>query len=73
MAFRIPGRKESIRVFDRVKCLDTQYDVFDVGVQHADGGIDSVVVGVSAYSLKKAIAALNSKADAKEAEAPATV
>ena len=73
MAFRIPGRKETIRVFDRVTTVDEQYDVFDVGVQHADGGIDSVVVGVSAYSLKKAIDALNTKADAKEAEAPVTV
>ena len=73
MAFRIPGRQERIRVFDRVATVDEQYDVFDVGVEHAHGGIDSVVVGVSAYSLKKAIETLNSKSDAKEAEAPVTV
>ena len=65
MAFRIPGRQESIRLFDRVETVDPQYDVFDVGVQHADGGIDSVVVGASAYSLKKAIKVLNEKSDSE--------
>ena len=48
MALRIPGRQESIRLFDRVETLIPN-TMFDVGVQHADGGIDSVVVGASAY------------------------
>ena len=73
MAFRIPGRQTKIRLFDKVETVDEQYDVFDVGVEHAHGGIDSVVVGVSAYSLKQAIETLNSKSDAKEADASVVV
>ena len=35
----------SMRLFERVETVDNQYDIFDVGVEQADGSIDSVVVG----------------------------
>ena len=68
---RIPGTDLSLRLFDRVKTDDTQYDVFDVGVQHADGGIDSIAVGGSFYSAKKVISTMNDKADSKTADTSA--
>ena len=57
--FHIPGRKTQVRLFDRVATVDDQYDIFDVGLQYEDGGIDSVAVGGSFYSLKRAIAKAN--------------
>lgn len=60
---RIPGTKKSLRFFDPVETADEQYNVYDIGVQHDDGGIDSMVVGGSFYSLKKAISNLNDKVD----------
>ena len=61
---RIPGTKKSLRFFDPVVTADEQYNVYDIGVQHEDGGIDSMVVGGSFYSLKKAVGNLNDKVDA---------
>ena len=68
--FRLPGTKLQVRVFDRVETKDDQYDVFDIGVQHADGGIDSVVVGGSFYSAKNLMGGIDKKAakKAKKAE-----
>ena len=63
---RIPGTKKSLRLFDRVEAADSQYDVFDIGLQHEDGGIDSLAFGGSFYSLKKAVNRLNDQADATE-------
>ena len=68
---RIPGTDLSLRLFDRVETGDSQYDVFDVGVQHADGGIDSIAVGGSFYSAKKVISNMNDKADSKTADTSA--
>ena len=67
MQFRIPGRELSVRLFERVKTEDTQYDIFDIGLQQADGSIDSVVVGGSFSYLKS----LAKQADDKAAEAKA--
>lgn len=66
--FRFPGSKTQIRLFDRVETTDTQYDVFDVGLQHADGGIDSLAVGGSFYTAKKAIDKLNRDAEERDAK-----
>ena len=70
LMFRLPGTKLQVRVFDRVETKDDQYDVFDIGVQHADGGIDSVVVGGSFYTAKSLMGGLDKKAakKAKKAE-----
>ena len=68
MQFRIPGTQLKARLVERVATTDTQYDIYDVGIQHPDGGIDSIAVGGSAYSLKKAIVNLNDKADEKATE-----
>ena len=65
MAFRIPGRSLKIRFMDEVATVDDQYDIYDIGIEHENGGIDSIAFGGSAYTLKRVIADLNSKADAK--------
>ena len=67
MQFRIPGQDISVRLFERVETVDSQYDVFDVGIQQEDGSIDSVVVGGS-FSYAKSLC---KKADEKAAEAKA--
>ena len=76
MRFRIPGTTVTARIVEAVETADPQYDVFDLGIEHEDGGIDSIVVGASAYSLKKTVENLNRVADEKKAdadtEAPAT-
>ena len=69
MAFRIPGTTAKVRLFDRVATTDDQYDVFDVGLEHDNGDIDSLAVGGSFASARRAIENLNSKVDAKSAEA----
>ena len=73
MQFRIPGRDVSVRLFERVETVDNQYDIFDVGLQQADGSIDSVVVGGSFSYAKSLCLKADENADAKKsAEAKAT-
>ena len=64
MQFRIPGREVSVRLFERVETVDNQYNIYDIGLQQADGSIDSLVVGGS-FSYAKSLAR---KADEKAAE-----
>lgn len=68
MIFKIPGQDVSVRLFERVGTTDSQYDIFDVGLQQEDGSIDSVVVGGS-FSYAKSLAR---QADAKQAEKVST-
>ncbi len=56
MLFKIGNSGRNIRFFQKVDTVDDQYDIRDIGIEHADGGIDSLVVGGSFYSLKKVIA-----------------
>ena len=63
MRFRIPGREVRVRLFERVETVDNQYDIFDVGLEQADGSIDSLVVGGSFAYAKS----LCEKADEKAA------
>ena len=73
MQFRIPGRDVSVRLFERVETADSQYDIFDVGLEQADGSIDSLVVGGSFSYAKSLCRKADEKAEAKkEAEAKAT-
>ncbi len=52
--FKLPFFKDNVqaRVFERVETKDPQYDIVDIGIQHNDGTIDSVVFGGSFASLK---------------------
>ena len=70
MRFKIPGRKESVRLFERVETTDPQYDIFDVGIENEDGSVDSLVVpGSGSYaSAKRLINRIDEKAEAKRAE-----
>ena len=69
MRFRIPGRKLKVRLFERVTTEDTQYDVFDLGVEQEDGSIDSIVVGGSFSYAKSLCKAADEKAAEKKPEA----
>ena len=66
MRFQIPGTKTHVRIFHSVACENDQYHVFDTGVEHEDGGIDSIAVGGSFYSLKNACDKLNERAEQKD-------
>jgi len=69
MRFKVPGQDVSVRLFERVATTDSQYDIFDVGLEQADGSIDSVVVGGS-FSYAKSLCR---KADESAAARKATV
>ena len=55
MRFKVPGRSTTLRIFERVQTVDSQYDIFDVGIEQEDGSIDSVVIGGS-FSYAKSLA-----------------
>ena len=63
MLLAIPNTKVTARIFEPVKTEDPQYNIVDLGVQYEDGGIDSLAVGGSFYSLKKAVKQNNSRLD----------
>ena len=69
MRFRIPGREVRVRLFERVETVDNQYDIFDFGIEQADGSIDSVVVGGSFSYAKSLCEAADKKAAEKAAVA----
>ena len=62
MRFKFPGTTKYVRLFADVETVDNQYTVMDVGLEHADGGIDSLAIGGSFHSAEKLIASLNDKA-----------
>ena len=64
MRFRIPGTQLKARLAEPVVADNDQYMIVDFGIEHADGGIDSIVVGAAAYSLKRAIDNANARVDA---------
>ena len=68
MQFRIPGRDGRVRLFERVETVDSQYDIFDFGIEQADGSIDSVVVGGSFSYAKSLCEAADKNAAAKKEE-----
>ena len=54
MRFKLPFNDSiTIRAFERVDTVDTQYDIVDVGLEYSDGSIDSLAVGGSFSSLKR--------------------
>ena len=52
MRFRIPGTEMHMRVFESVETQQGGYHLSELGLEYADGGVDSVVVGVSPHTLK---------------------
>ena len=73
MRFRIPGRDINVRLFERVETVDSQYDIFDCGLEQADGTIDSIVIGGSFSYAKSLVTAIDDKAEAKKVAEPVTV
>ena len=68
MRFQIPGTDVKTRLFERVETVDSQYDVFDIGLEQEDGSIDSIVVGGSFSFAKSLISDANKRRDEKKAE-----
>ena len=53
MRFKLPFNSSvTVRAFERVKTVDPQYDIVDVGLEYATGRIDSIAVGGSFSTLK---------------------
>ena len=51
----LPGTTTKFRCFERVATVDPQYNIYDVGFEYAEGGIDSLVVpGSGSYATLKA-------------------
>ena len=73
MRFKIPGRDIQVRLVERVATSDSQYDIFDVGLEYSDGSIDSLVVpGSGSYSsAKNWVKKANDKAEAAKTAAVA--
>ena len=61
MRFKVPGKDINVRLFERVETVDSQYDIFDVGIEQADGSIDSMVVGGSFSYAKSLVKAIDTK------------
>ncbi len=72
MPIPIPGTEYKLRIMDEVATTDGQYSIYDVGIQHPNGGIDSLAIGGSFYSLECAIDNLNASGRARRAEASDT-
>jgi len=72
MLFKVPGQDVSVRLFERVETVDSQYDIYDVGLQQADGSIDSVVMGGSFSYAKSLCRKADEQAEAKKTEATST-
>jgi len=60
MRFRIPGQSVHIRIMEPVVTEDTQYHIFDTGVDYADGSVDSIAIGGAFATVKR----LSDNADA---------
>jgi hypothetical protein len=70
MRIKVPGQDFNVRLFERVETVDNQYDIFDVGIEQADGTIDSICVGGSFAYAKSLVKTIDEKAEkAKAAEA----
>jgi hypothetical protein len=72
MPIPIPGTEYKLRLMDEVETVDGQYDVYDIGIEHPNGGIDSLAIGGSFYSLSNAIESVNASGRARRAEASDT-
>ena len=72
MRFKIPGQDINVRLFERVTTTDSQYDIFDVGVEQEDGSIDSIAVGGSFSYAKSLVRKADEKAAERKAEKAAT-
>ena len=75
MRIKVPGQDFNVRLFERVKAVDSQYDLFDVGIERPNKDeenpiIDSVCVGGSFAYAKSLVNTIDEKAEAKKAAAP---
>ena len=52
MKFKVANQNIIVRLFERVNTSDTQYDVFDIGIEQPHGSIDSIALGGSFATAK---------------------
>ena len=69
MRFKVPGQTWTVRIGERVETTDSQYDIFDFGVEQEDNSIDSIVVGGSFSYAKSLARAADERAASKKAAA----
>jgi len=56
MRFQLPFTDNvTVRFFETVETVDTQYDIVDTGLEYEDGSIDSLCFGGSFATLRKAV------------------
>ena len=53
MRFRIPGKSVHIRIMEPVVTEDTQYHIFDTGVDYADGTVASIAIPGAFATVKR--------------------
>ena len=53
MRFRIPGQSIHVRIMEPVATVDSQYHIFDTGIDYADGTVDSLAVGGAFATIKR--------------------
>ena len=51
MLLSLPGSGLKLRLFEPVETVDDQYHIVDIGLQQANGGIDSIAVGAATHSF----------------------
>ena len=76
MRIKVPGQDFNVRLFERVKAVDDQYALFDVGIERPGKDedhpiIDSVCVGGSFAYAKSLVKTIDEKAEAKKAASAA--
>lgn len=68
MRFRFPGTDLHVRFFERVATKDSQYDIFDLGIEYSEDAIDSIAVGGSFSTVKSWAGNQDQKAAKKAAK-----
>ena len=68
MRFKVPGRDAYVRILHPVATTDSQYAIYDTGVEQEDGSIDSIAVGGSFSYAKSLIQQADDQAAKAKAE-----
>ena len=68
-SMRIPlPNKRVLRLCESVETVNPQYQIYDFGVEHADGGIDSIAAGGSFHTAKSALRAWQANCEKETAD-----
>ena len=71
MKIKLPGKDVSVRLFERVETVDSQYDIFDVGLVSRLTALSTLWSLVARSPMAKSLVkAMDDKAAEKKAEEP---